>query len=92
MARAARCEAAASRRAAPVASVQPPADDDADTRRGMEDRMSFTLRMLLLLIAVIIFVIAAFGVHLGDVSLTALGLAVFAAAFLVPDTALGPRR
>jgi hypothetical protein len=57
----------------------------------MEDRMTLTLRTLLLLIAVIIFVIAALGVHVGDVSLVALGLAFFAAAFLVPDTALGRR-
>jgi len=53
--------------------------------------MTLTLRTLLLLIAVIIFVIAALGVHVGDVSLVALGLAFFAAAFLVPDTALGRR-
>ena len=54
--------------------------------------MSLTLRMLLLVVAVIIFVIAAFGVKVGDVSLVALGLAFFAGAFLVPDAALGPRR
>jgi hypothetical protein len=54
--------------------------------------MTFSLRMLLLLIAVIVFVIAAFGVHVGDVSLVAIGLAFFAGAFLVPDTLLGPRR
>jgi hypothetical protein len=54
--------------------------------------MSFSLRMLLLLIAVIVFVIAAFGVRVGDVSLVAIGLAFFAGAFLVPDTLLGPRR
>ena len=54
--------------------------------------MSFTLRMLLLLVAVIIFVIAAFGVKVGDVSLVALGLAFFAGAFLVPDAPLAARR
>jgi hypothetical protein len=54
--------------------------------------MTLTIRMLLLLIAVIIFVIAAFGVKVGDVSLVALGLAFFAGAFLVPETALGARR
>jgi hypothetical protein len=54
--------------------------------------MTLTLRTLLLLVAVIVFVIAALGVHVGDVSLVALGLAFFAGAFLVPETAIGPRR
>lgn len=54
--------------------------------------MVLTFRTLLLLIAVILFVIAAFGVDVGGVSLVALGLALFAAAFLVPDTAIQPRR
>ena len=53
--------------------------------------MSFSLRMLLLLIALILFVIAAFGVHVGDVSLVALGLAFVAGAFLVPEGLLGRR-
>ena len=51
--------------------------------------MTLTIRSLLLLIAVIVFILAAFGLRLGEVSLVALGLALFAAAFLVPDTALG---
>ncbi len=54
--------------------------------------MTFTLRTLLLLIAVICFVLAAIGVGLGGISLVALGLAFFAAAFVVPDTALGGGR
>ena len=37
---------------------------------------------LLLIVAVVLFVLAAFGINLGDVSLVPLGLAAFAAAFL----------
>jgi uncharacterized membrane protein len=85
------CETGASKAGALLASVQRPYDDDPDTRRGVEVRMTFSLRMLFLLIAVIIFVIAAFGVHVGDVSLVALGLAFVAAAFLVPEGILGRR-
>lgn len=40
---------------------------------------------LLLLIAVILFAVAAFGVTSDDVNLVWLGLAFFAAAGLVPD-------
>ncbi len=54
--------------------------------------MVLTLRTLLLLIAVILFAVAAFGVDVGGISLVALGLALFAASFIVPDTALGTRR
>ena len=43
-----------------------------------------TVSRLLVLVAVIIFVLAAFGVSLGTVSLVPLGLAVWAAASLVP--------
>jgi hypothetical protein len=53
--------------------------------------MTLTLRTLLLLIAVILFVVAAVGVDVKGVSLTALGLACFAGAFLVPNSALGRR-
>jgi hypothetical protein len=45
--------------------------------------MKFSRRSLLLLIAVICFVLAGIGVGLGGVSLTAIGLAAFAGAFLV---------
>jgi hypothetical protein len=54
--------------------------------------MTLTIRSLLLLIAVILFVLAAVGLDLGQVSLTALGLACFAGAFLAPDTVLQSRR
>ena len=54
--------------------------------------MTLTFRTLLLLVAVILFVLAAIGIDLGDISVVALGLACFAAAFLVPDTAFGTRR
>jgi hypothetical protein len=54
--------------------------------------MQLTLRTLFLIIAVVLFVVAALGLDVRGLSLTALGLAFFAAAFLVPDTALGPRR
>ena len=44
---------------------------------------SVPLGKVCLLIAVILFVLAAFGVHVAVVDLLALGLAFFAAAFLV---------
>lgn len=47
--------------------------------------MNFTLRSILLLVAVICFVLAAIGIGLGNISLTALGLAFFAGAFLVGE-------
>jgi hypothetical protein len=53
--------------------------------------MTLTLRSLLILIALIIFVVAAMGVDVGRVSLVPLGLAIFAAAFIVPETALNRR-
>ncbi|HEV7811150.1 MAG TPA: hypothetical protein VGO64_11150 [Candidatus Limnocylindrales bacterium] len=53
--------------------------------------MQLTVRTLCLLIAVILFVVAAIGVDVRGLSLTALGLAFFAAAFLVPDTVVGRR-
>ena len=54
--------------------------------------MTLTFRTLLLLLAVLLFVLAAIGVSLGEINITALGLALFAAAFIVPDTVLGARR
>jgi hypothetical protein len=53
--------------------------------------MTFTIRSVLLLIAVILFVLAAFGVDVKSISLLALGLAFFAGSFLVPETTLGNR-
>ena len=43
-----------------------------------------TVSKLLVLVAVILFVLAAFGVSFGGVSLEPLGLALFGASFLVP--------
>ena len=44
----------------------------------------FGVRSLLLAAAIVVFVLAAFGVDIGaDVGLVSLGLALFAAAFLV---------
>jgi hypothetical protein len=54
--------------------------------------MQLTFRTLCLLIAVILFVIAAFGVDVRGISLVALGLAFFAGSFLVPETVLSRRR
>ena len=54
--------------------------------------MALTFRSVLLLIAVVLFVLAAVGIDLGAISLVALGLACFAGAFIVPETALGTRR
>jgi len=49
-------------------------------------------RTLLILIAVIIFALAAIGFDVRGVSLTALGLAFFAASWLVPEGVFGRRR
>ncbi len=53
--------------------------------------MTLTFRSLLLVIAVILFVLAAVGVDVSGVSLVPLGLACFAASFVVPERALGRR-
>jgi hypothetical protein len=44
----------------------------------------FTFSRLLVLIAVVIFALATFGVALGGLQMVALGLAIWAAASLVP--------
>jgi hypothetical protein len=54
--------------------------------------MTLTPRSILLLVAVILFVLAAFNVALGTVSLMPLGLAFFAAAFLLGDGGFDLRR
>ena len=53
--------------------------------------MALSIRSVLMLIAALIFLVDAFT-NLEGVSLLALGLAVFALAFVVPDTALSNRR
>jgi hypothetical protein len=50
--------------------------------------MSLTPRSILLLIAVICFVLSAIGIGFGGVSLTAVGLAAFAGAFLFGERGL----
>lgn len=50
--------------------------------------MKLSRRSILLLVAVICFVLAAIGVGFGGVSLTAVGLAAFAGAFLVDEGGL----
>jgi hypothetical protein len=50
--------------------------------------MKLSRRSILLLIAVICFVLAAIGLDLGGVSLTPIGLAAFAGAFLVDERGL----
>lgn len=45
--------------------------------------MRFTLRAILLLVAVVLFLLAAFAVQVGTFDLVTLGLAAFAASFLV---------
>ena len=47
--------------------------------------MNLGLNSILLLIAVVLFVIAALGVSVGSVSLVTVGFAFFAASFLVGD-------
>jgi hypothetical protein len=68
------------------------ATDHPPVSPSFEVPMQLTVRTLLLIIAVILFVVYALGVRTGDVSLLGLGLAFFAGAFLVPDTVLGTRR
>ena len=46
--------------------------------------MNLTLKSILILIAVIVFIVAAIGVKV-DINLIAVGLACFAAAFIVPE-------
>jgi hypothetical protein len=50
--------------------------------------MNLGIRSLLLIVAIVCFVLATVGVGLGDLSLIPLGLAFFAAAFLVGDGGL----
>ena len=50
--------------------------------------MKLSRRSILLLIAVVAFVLAALGIGFGGVSLTAIGLAAFAGAFLVDEAGL----
>lgn len=45
--------------------------------------MKFTPGTILLIVAVVFFLLAAFGVALGGLDLVTLGLAAFAGAFLV---------
>ena len=54
--------------------------------------MRLSIRSILLLIAVVLFVLAAVGIDLGAIALVPLGLACFAGAFVVPDTVVGARR
>lgn len=50
--------------------------------------MNLGLRSILLIVAIVCFVLATVGVAVGDVSLIPLGLAFFAAAFLIGDGGL----
>jgi len=50
--------------------------------------MKLSRQSILLLIAVVCFVLSAIGVGFGSVSLTAIGLAAFAGAFLVGEGGL----
>ena len=50
--------------------------------------MNLGLRSILLIVAIVLFVLAAIGMALGDLSLIPLGLAFLAAAFLVGDGGL----
>jgi hypothetical protein len=53
--------------------------------------MSLSIRSILLLVAVVLFALAAFGVGLGRISIVSLGFAFFAGAFLVSEGGLGIR-
>ncbi len=48
-----------------------------------------TLAVLLVILAIILFTLAAFGVNSGRVNLVALGLACWALATLAPSVSLG---
>ena len=54
--------------------------------------MSLAPRSILIMVAVILFLLATFGVALGTIALLPLGLAFFAGAFLVGDGGFGLRR
>lgn len=54
--------------------------------------MALTPRTILLLIAVVLFLLAAFGIALGTLNLMLLGLAAFAGAFLLGDGGINLRR
>jgi hypothetical protein len=68
------------------------AADPAAARPTQEAIVMLTFRSILLLIAVVLFILAAVGVDIGKIALVPLGLALFAAAFVVPDTVLSSRR
>ncbi|HEX5825812.1 MAG TPA: hypothetical protein VFY18_15235 [Candidatus Limnocylindrales bacterium] len=53
--------------------------------------MQLTVRSLCLLIAVILFVIAAIGVDVRGIAVVDLGLAFFAGSFVVPERSLNRR-
>ena len=53
--------------------------------------MNLSIRSILILVAVVIFVLAAIDVSLGSISLVPLGLAFFAGAFLVSEGGFGLR-
>jgi hypothetical protein len=53
--------------------------------------MALNARSLLLIVAVILFVLAALGINLGAVNIISLGLAAFAGAFLVAELPVGRR-
>ena len=54
------------------------------------DLVTLTLRSVLILIAVVLFIVAAIGVDT-NINLLALGLAFFAGGFVVPDRNLSNR-
>jgi hypothetical protein len=54
--------------------------------------MNLAPRSILLLVAVILFLLVAFNVAVGDIGLLPLGLAAFAAAFLLDGGGLSLRR
>jgi hypothetical protein len=58
---------------------------------AMEAAVQLTIRTLCLLVAVILFVLAAVSIDVKGISLAWLGMAFFAGSFLVPDTALSRR-
>ena len=54
--------------------------------------MSLAPRSILLIVAVILFLLAAFSLALGTIQLVPLGLAAFAAAFVLGDGGFSLRR
>jgi hypothetical protein len=78
------------RRPAGLSALSSPLDHR-PTNHPLEAAVQLTVRTLCLLVAVILFVLAAVSVDVKGISLAWLGMAFFAGSFLVPDTLISRR-